>query len=162
MPSIGNRGLCKYEDKFFTNGIGSVSFSVMFHDLSAVADIAEKLAPVIKISAAGLAYRIRTNAPHRTGTLREGIKASSHAERSATPGKIVYDVVFDAAFNDSFVKVAKDGTRYYYPASQEYGFRKVNSGRVPGLYYMRNSSVEYYAEHRDRVAAGVENVLEEL
>ena len=109
-----------------------------------------------------LAARIQANAPKRTGELARGIIVSPAAEQSSASAKIVRDIYFDASMNDTFVKTSREGKRYYYPASQEYGFRKVNGGRVPGRYYIRDTAVEYAAEHRNRVADGIDNVLEEL
>ena len=41
--------------------------------------------------------------------------------------------------NDVFVKTTKDGKRYYYPASQEYGFITKDGGYVPGFHFLRDS-----------------------
>lgn len=163
MPNFGNRGLKKYEDKFFVSGIGRVSFSVRYHDLAALARMPEaELETPVRKSASGLAYRIRTNAPYRFGNLQRGIMVSPTAERTAVPGKTVFDITFDAAMNDTFVKITKSGKRYYYPASQEYGFRIGRTRRHPGLYYMRDTSVEFFPEHHQAIAESIETILEEL
>ena len=126
----------------------------------------DKLGQAVKMSANGLVSVTRTNAPKKTGALRRGLIVSPIAERSATPGKTVYDIYFDEKMNDTFVKYSR-GKRYYYPASQEYGFRTTpgprgESRRVPGKYYMRSSSVAYYAKHEQNVAEAVEQLLEDL
>lgn len=145
------------------DGLGEITLDIPLLELSDVSQVSETvMSPLVKASSEALADRIRANAPNRTGDLRRGIVVSPAAERSTDPAKIVRDVYIDASMNDKFVKTTKDGKRYYYPASQEYGFRKVTTGRVPGRYYMRDAAVEYAAEHRDRVADGVANVLEEL
>lgn len=145
------------------DGLGEISLEIPQLDLTDAARVSETVMhPLVKASADTLAERIRAKAPNRTGTLARGIIVSPAAERSTDPVKIVRDIYFDASMNDAFVKTSMEGERYYYPASQEYGFRKVNGGHVPGRYYMRDATVEYAAEHRDRVADGIDNVLEEL
>jgi len=76
-------------------------------------------------------------APVDTGELREGIILKR--EKTKVKGKAVHDVMMDPAKNDIFVKTTKDGKRYYYPASQEYGFLTVDSGYVPGYRFLRRS-----------------------
>lgn len=163
MPNWGNKGLKKYEDKYYVSGIGTISFSALYHDLSAVAQVCGRsISDIVRASAAVFRDRARAKAPKKTRSLAEGIIVNPELERSSTPDKVVCDILFDARMNDTFVKMTNTGKRYYYPASQEYGFKKVNGGRVPGRYYMRDSAVEYAAEHRDRVADGINNILEEL
>lgn len=117
---------------------------------------------VVRSSASGLVSVVNTNAPMRTGDLRRGIIPSPMAERSATPGKIVYDVYMDEKMNSTFVKHSKSGKRYYYPASMEYGFIQRDGMRYPGQYYMRDTSVSYYATHEAAVLQRVERVIKEM
>lgn len=122
----------------------------------------------VETAAGTLVAIIRTNAPRKSGDLRSGIIPSPWEERTAVPGKVVREVYFDAAMNDTFVKVAKSGKRYYYPASQEYGFRIAKQAaipgktpsrdRVPGKYFMRDTAVEY----APAFAAGVQELVEEV
>jgi HK97 gp10 family phage protein len=79
----------------------------------------------------------RANAPMDSGELKNGIIL--RGERRVKVGKKMYDVMMDPAKNDIFVKVTADGTRYYYPASQEYGFVTADGGYVPGYHFLRNS-----------------------
>jgi len=79
----------------------------------------------------------KTNAPEDSGDLKRGIILKR--ERTRVKGKAVYDVMMDPAKNDVFVKTTKDGKRYYYPASQEYGFLTVDGGYVPGYRFLRRS-----------------------
>lgn len=145
------------------DGLGQISLEIPQLEMADMSRIAEAvMRPLVKTSADLLASRIQANAPKKTGDLSRGVIASAAPERSTDPGKVIHDIYFSAAMNDKFVKVTKSGKRYYYPASQEYGFRIGNGKRVPGKYYMRDASVEFYAEHRDRVAEGVDNILEEL
>jgi hypothetical protein len=78
----------------------------------------------------------RENAPTKTGTLKRGIRII--AEKRKT-GKKVYQIVFDRKYNDKFQKFTVSGKQYYYPASQEFGFKKKNGGTHPGKHFMKDS-----------------------
>lgn len=82
----------------------------------------------------------RANAPVDEGNLKSGMILKR--ERRVKPGKAVYDVMMDPAKNDVFVKTTASGKRYYYPASQEYGFLTVDGGYIPGYRYLRKSITE--------------------
>lgn len=86
----------------------------------------------------------REKAPWRFGDLANGIVLKG--ERLRQRGKKVYQVTMDASKNDLFVKTTKDGKRYYYPASQEYGFITKDGGYVPGYHYLRDSIDDNKAE----------------
>lgn len=87
---------------------------------------------------ASVAYKdAKANAPIDEGNLQRGIVMKK--ERRVKLGKAVYDIKFDPAKNDIFVKETKEGTRYYYPASMEYGFMTVNGGYIPGYRFMSKS-----------------------
>jgi len=60
-------------------------------------------------------------------------------EKSKVKGKKTYQVTFDKAYNDVFVKVSKNGKRSYYPASQEFGWIKKDGTKVPGKHFIRNA-----------------------
>jgi len=79
----------------------------------------------------------RGKAPYLSGALSGGI--ISKAEKTKTKGKKVYQAAIDPGKNDIFQKITKGGKQYYYPASQEYGFRTRGGGYVPGFHYMRDS-----------------------
>lgn len=82
-------------------------------------------------------------APVDTGQLRRGLKIVG--ERSKRMGKKTFQVTFDRAKNDIFAKYGSENPengirkRYYYPASQEYGFQTVNGRYIPGYNYLRKS-----------------------
>jgi len=82
----------------------------------------------------------RANAPWETGELSNGIVLKG--ERARKKGKKVYQVTLDPAKNDIFVKTTKDGKRYYYPASMEYGFITRDGGYSPGFHYLRDALVD--------------------
>lgn len=121
----------------------------------------------VQTHAGRLAAITRTNAPRKSGDLRRGIIPSPWQEKTAVPGKVVHEVYFDDGMNDTFVKYSKSGKRYYYPASQEYGFRIANKTVQPGVsarassvkgkYFMRDSTVEYAPAY---VAAAEEFIAE--
>lgn len=77
----------------------------------------------------------KNSAPFLTGALEEGIILK--AEKTRKKGKKVYQVTIKD--NPEFIRVTEEGNRYYYPASQEYGFRLRNGGKVEGLHFLRNS-----------------------
>jgi len=79
----------------------------------------------------------KAKAPFLTGALEEGIILKG--EKTRRKGKKVYQVTMNPAMNDVFVKTTKDGKRYYYPASQEYGFITKDGGYVPGFHFLRDS-----------------------
>jgi hypothetical protein len=80
----------------------------------------------------------KTDAPIDQGNLRKGIVLKG--ERLKVKGKKVYQVTFAKSMNTFFVKMSKDGKkRYYYPASQEYGFMTRDGGYTPGYRYMKKS-----------------------
>lgn len=103
----------------------------------------------VKKSATKVAQLARKNAPRRTGAMRKGIKVRSRKEKTQK-GKVVYDVWMDREMNDSFVKTSRSGKRYYYPGSQEYGFRTRN-GRVQGLYFMKQAAADLSQYHEQLV-----------
>jgi hypothetical protein len=79
----------------------------------------------------------RANAPVDTSDLKSGLVLKG--ERRKTPGKKVYQVVFDKNKNHIFVKMSKDGKRSYYPASMEYGYITRDGGYVPGYRFLSKS-----------------------
>ena len=91
--------------------------------------ITDAVEDTVRRSVNGLLYKVRSNAPQKTGELRSGIIPSPAAERTATPYRIVYDVYMDEGKNEIFVKMSKAGKRYYYPASQEYRFKTEKNGK---------------------------------
>ena len=122
---------------------------------------------LISGSAGQLAAVMRTNAPVYTGrpradvvpgALRRGIVPSPLAEKTASPYKVVYEVYWDEKMNGTFVKLARSGKRYYYPASQEYGFR-TRRGRVSGRFFMSNSLVAYVPVVDKQIEKLVEEAL---
>lgn len=79
----------------------------------------------------------KSNAPVDTGALQGGL--IMRAEKTRKRGKKVFDIFPDARKSDIFVKKIKDGTRYYYPASQEYGFFARNGRYIPGFRYLQRA-----------------------
>ena len=128
-----------------------------------LADVRKELVQIqrlVQTAAGALAVRIRTRAPRKSGDLISGIVPSPWEENSKYPGKIVRQVYMDAGMNDTFVKVTKNGKRYYYPASQEFGFKIARRStltpkqsavynaaprrtRVPGKFFMNDTFIDY-------------------
>ena len=133
-------------------------------DLADVRKEITQLRELVATAAGTLAVRIRTTAPVRSGDLVSGIVPSPWEENSKYPGKIVRQVYMDAGMNDTFVKVSKSGKRYYYPASQEYGFRIANQSgarnkRVPGKFFIQDSFYEYVPVFEKAVENLVDKVV---
>lgn len=141
------------------------SCMVLSHgDLADVRKEITQIQKLVETAAGTLAVRIRTKAPRRTGDLISGIIPSPWEEKSQYPGKIVRQVYMDAKMNDTFVKVAKNGERYYYPASQEFGFRIANRTgsqvkRVPGKYFMKDTFIDYVPSFNSDVVKLVEEIV---
>lgn len=95
----------------------------------------------------------KAKAPEDTGELKRGIIL--RAEKTRKRGKKVYDIMMNPAMNDVFVKYTKDGKRYYYPASMEFGFITRDGGYVPGYHFLRDALV-------DNKAAIERTVVQEL
>lgn len=125
-------------------------------DLADVRKEIVQIQDLVQTAAGTLAVRIRTKAPRKSGDLIAGIVPSPWEENSKYPGKIVRQVYMDAGMNDTFVKVTKNGKRYYYPASQEFGFKiaqrsakpwkqsaKPRRTRVPGKFFMNDTFIDY-------------------
>lgn len=147
--------------------VGRVVFSVNEIQAQGLKRISERqISEFVRPSANGLQAIIRTTAPKRTGALQRGLIVSPKAEATAVDGKVVYDIYPDPGMNDVFVKYSRNGTRYYYPASMEYGFRMVlgskKGKRYPGKYYMRDTSITYTATHDKNVIEGTNRLLEQL
>lgn len=153
----------KYADRFFVAGVGSFTFSIYGSDLAALSRLSEaEIEGPVRSSASALLSRMQAAAPYRSGALRSGLIVLPGREKSSTYGKVVNDIAFDAAMNNTFVKMSKSGKRYYYPASQEYGFRISRGRRVPGLYYMRDTAADFYAVHEENVLQATMDILEAL
>lgn len=142
--------------------LGSITYSVQGSGGAKAFNFSAGIADIVRRSASGLLASIQSAAPTRTGALRQGLLVSPQAERSATPGKVVYDIFPDPAKNDVFAKYTRSGKRYYYPASMEYGFRLVNGNYYPGKYYMRDSSIRFEDVHEANVVDGINRMLEEV
>lgn len=148
---------------YSAGGAGSLSISFSRDRIFALERVSDaQLESVVAKSTSNLASRIRARAPYRMGDLQRGIISSAQPERTSIPGKVVHDIYFDAQMNSTFVKTSKAGKRYYYPASQEYGFRIGRNRRHPGLYYMRDAAVAYYSTHAQAVSEGIDKILEDL
>lgn len=118
--------------------------------------LARKYAPVRKRYRAG-------QVPQQ---LRKGIIAMPGLEKRRFKGKAVGEVVMDRSLNSVFQKPGKKGHHYYYPASQEYGFkhrvRGGGMGRVEGKHFMHVASRVYEGAFTAKVANMAEDLFSEL
>jgi hypothetical protein len=75
---------------------------------------------------------VQAIAPYETGMLANAIVLKE--EKSRTPYKTSFRVTLRS--DPAFVKMV-NGKRYFYPASQEYGWTLRNGEQVPGKHYMK-------------------------
>jgi HK97 gp10 family phage protein len=103
-----------------------------------------------------------TGAPKKTGALRRGLRIFSEKRKT---GKKVYQVAFNRNMNHIFQKQSnrfrlnRRGEQrritYYYPASQEYGFKLRNGGKKQGLNFIKRA----YQQNRNNVMQNIVNDL---
>lgn len=95
-----------------------------------------------------------------TGNLRRAIGIWAEKRRT---GKKIYQLAFSKNYNDKLVKYTKTGKRYYYPASQEYGFKKRGSGeKIEGKYFIRRASKDKKQELEQMIVDELANSLKSL
>jgi HK97 gp10 family phage protein len=75
----------------------------------------------------------RADSPVDTGLLRRSIKLKSERRRV---GKKVYQVKF---IGDNLAKVGANGSRSFYPASQEYGWKKRDGSKTQGKHFLEKA-----------------------
>lgn len=130
---------------------------------------------IVETAAGTLAMLVKGNAPVYTGKPKKGVVSgalrgaiipSPWRENAPSPYKEVRQVMFDRAKNDLLVKYNKHGDRFYYPASQEYGFRARRGGyfgteefHVPGKFFMSNSLVTYVPYFESDIEKAVDEAL---
>jgi HK97 gp10 family phage protein len=100
----------------------------------------------------------KVKAPKDTGDLRKGIIIKG--EKKTVSGKKVYDVMMDPAMNDVFVKVTKEGKRYYYPASQEFGFITKKGKKTEGHHFLRDALVDNKAQIEAKVIEKLSQLID--
>lgn len=83
-------------------------------------------------------------------------KLTLKAEKTKKKGKKVIQVTYPKTerFQEA-VKITKDGKRYYYPSSQNFGFKTKDGDRVEGLKFFQKSM-----QNKGRQAANV--IVEEI
>ena len=121
----------------------------------------KQLSPAVRKAMKPVLQAARNNAPVDTGALKKGIVL--RAERNKPKLKKVYQVTMDKKKNDVFVKgLNADGEskRAYYPASQEYGFKKRNgAGRVDGKHFLKKAA----EQQEDKVPEAIaDNLVAEI
>lgn len=122
-----------------------------------------KMRTIVQANAEKVAAAARALAPSKSGALRMGIISSEWEENSRNPFKIGRQVYMDHRMNETFVKLRKDGKRYYYPASQEHGFL-VRSGngamrKVPGKHFLKAARDTVSPAFSSDMEAFVEEVM---
>lgn len=81
--------------------------------------------------------RARASTRRKTGKMSK--KLTLKKEKSKR-GKAVFQVTYQNATKfPEAVKITKDGTRYYYPSSQNFGFRTRDGGYKQGLHFLEGA-----------------------
>jgi hypothetical protein len=116
-----------------------------FNELQGLIDQLGKVPQKVATKAARSGAQIdlkatKADAPVYDGWLKASLKLVG--EKAKTPGKKVYEITFDRAYNSKLVKTSKYGNRSYYPVSQEFGWHYHNGGYHVGLQYMKNTTRE--------------------
>lgn len=120
----------------------------------------KQLTPAVRKAMKPVLQAARDAAPVDTGALKKGIILKG--ERNKPPLKKVFQVTMDKKKNDIFVKgldESGEGKRAYYPASQEYGFKKKGGGKVPGKHFLRKAAEQQEDQLPDTI---VDNLISEI
>jgi hypothetical protein len=137
-----------------------------FVELQQLIEQLGKVPQKVATKAAGAGARIdltatKADAPVYDGWLKASLKMVG--ERASKPGKKVYEITFDRAYNEKLVKTSKAGKRSYYPVSQEFGWKYPNGGYHVGLQYMKNTAEENKARVEQKIIDvakdGIDKVL---
>jgi hypothetical protein len=137
-----------------------------FNELKQLIDQLGKVPQKVATRAASAGARIdlsatKAEAPVFDGWLKASLKMIG--ERANKPGKKVYEITFDRAYNSKLVKTSEAGKRSYYPVSQEYGWKYKNGGYHVGMRYMKNAAEENKSRVEQRIIDvakdGIEKVL---
>ena len=97
----------------------------------------KELTQVVKKAANPILTDAKSRAPVKSGAM---IKAMILKKEKSKPGKRVYQVTFDKAYNEVLAKESKDGKRSYYPASQEYGWITRSGRKIQGKHFLRDAA----------------------
>jgi hypothetical protein len=137
-----------------------------FDELKQLIDQLGKVPQKVATRAASAGARIdlsatKADAPVYDGWLKASLKMIG--ERASKPGKKVYEITFDRAYNSKLVKTSKAGKRSYYPVSQEFGWKYKNGGYHVGLQYMKNTAEENKSKVEQKIIDiakdGIDKVL---
>jgi hypothetical protein len=137
-----------------------------FDELKQLIDQLGKVPQKVATKAASAGARIdlsatKADAPVYDGWLKASLKMVG--ERASKPGKKVYEITFDRAYNSKLVKTSKAGKRSYYPVSQEFGWKYKNGGYHVGLQYMKNTAEENKSKVEQKIIDvakdGIDKVL---
>jgi hypothetical protein len=137
-----------------------------FNELKQLIDQLGKVPQKVATRAASAGARIELSATKADAPVYDGwLKASLKmvGERASKPGKKVYEITFDRAYNSKLVKTSETGKRSYYPVSQEFGWKYKNGGYHVGLQYMKNTAEENKSKVEQKIIDvakdGIDKVL---
>ncbi len=102
----------------------------------------------------------RQKAPGKPGgNLKKGIILKG--EKKKVNGKKVYDIMMDPTMNDVFAKES-NGKRYYYPASQEFGFITRKGKKIPGKHFLRDALIDNKTEIESATIKELEDRIDKV
>lgn len=102
----------------------------------------------------------KQDAPVYDGWLKAALKLVG--EKAKSPGKKVYEITFDRAYNSKLVKISNEGKRSYYPNSLEFGWKYKNGGSHYGLQYMKNTANEKASEVEQKIVDVAQSEIEKI
>lgn len=111
------------------------------------------LGPAVKAGADIIQDDAQRRAREKSGDLKKGIVSRITWDKNAS--KAFAGCGMDPAMNDVFVKYTKDGKRYYYPASIEFGTR-----HAPAYPFMRPALDDNRARIKAVVADHIRRAVE--
>lgn len=94
--------------------------------------------------------KTRSYAPvGETGNLRDGLIFVM--EKGLKKGIRVGNITFNSEDSDKLVRYTKDGTRYFYPSSLEYGFISRSGRKIEGTRFMRRAAQDTQIQHAKKI-----------
>lgn len=130
----------------------------LLRDLKEFGDKAPRraLAKGVRKGANKILSDAKGSSPVKTGLLKNNLYLKTESGNTRKL-KVVIDVTWRGGIED-FVKY-ENGQRYYYPASQEYGFKTKNGGYVEGRYFLRDARDENDTQFADTVEQALADEL---
>jgi hypothetical protein len=124
----------------------------------------QALAKGVRKGANNILRDAKGDAPVYSGTMQHSLKLKTETGNRKKL-KVVIDVTFDSGYTYHFKgqdRTPPATTDYYYPGSQEYGFRTKNGGFVPGKYFMKKARDDNDGTFTDIVEQALNDEIDRL